>query len=75
VLGSVASRDLTILDDGSVEILAGKFLRRLDEFKEDEPHSATRWAVTMGEDSLMKLQLQSLPGQAVLLSGKTTLKQ
>jgi hypothetical protein len=76
VPGSVARRDLTILDDGGAEILAGEFLLRLDEISEDEPHSAsTRWAVTVGEDSLMKLQLQSLPGQAVLLFGKPTLKQ
>ena len=76
VAGSVAARDSSIEDEGGAEIPAREFLRKLDEFEEDEPHSAsTRWAVTVGEDNLMKLQLQSLPGQAVLLSGKPTLKQ
>jgi hypothetical protein len=74
--GTVAARDASIFDDGGAEIPAGEFLHRVGELPENEPHAAAlRWAVTVGEDSLMKLQLQSLPGPAVLVAGKPTLKQ
>jgi hypothetical protein len=33
-----------------------------------------RWAVVAAEDNFLRMQLQSLPGQAVLLSGKALLK-
>jgi hypothetical protein len=33
------------------------------------------WVVAVGEDNQMKLQLQSLPGSAVLVAGKPTLRQ
>jgi hypothetical protein len=48
----------------------------LDELPEDGPNNAAfRWVVAVGEDNQMKLQLQSLPGSAVLVAGKPTLRQ
>jgi hypothetical protein len=48
----------------------------LDELPADRPDNAAyRWVVAVGEDNQMKLQLQSLPGPAVLVSGKPTLRQ
>jgi hypothetical protein len=48
----------------------------VDELPEDGTKAAAfRWAVVVSEDSLMELQLQSLPGPAVLVAGKPTLKQ
>jgi hypothetical protein len=73
---SVSYKDANVFDDEGAEVSGGEFLRIVQELPEDEPHAAAvRWAVTVGEDSLMKLQLQSLPGPAVLVSGKPTLKQ
>jgi hypothetical protein len=50
-------------------------LRLLDELQDDPKNAAYRWVVAVGEDNLMKLQLQSLPGPAVLITGKPTLRQ
>jgi hypothetical protein len=76
VTDTVSSKDANIFDDEGSEMSGGEFLRIVSELLENKPHSAAvRWAVTVGEDSLMKLQLQSLPGPAVLVSGKPTLKQ
>ncbi len=71
----LAAKDGTIIDDGGAEIPGREVLRLLDELQEDPKTAAFRWVVAVGEDNMMKLQLQSLPGPAVLIAGKPTLRQ
>jgi hypothetical protein len=71
----IAAKDGTIIDDGGAEIPGREVLRLLDELQEDPKTAAFRWVVAVGEDNMMKLQLQSLPGPAVLIAGKPTLRQ
>jgi hypothetical protein len=47
----------------------------MEDLADDPRDAAYRWVVAVGEDNLMKLQLQSLPGPAVLITGKPTLRQ
>ncbi len=52
-------------------------LRIVEAAAEEEgcPEGASfRWSVVAAEDNFLRMQLQSLPGQAVLLSGKALLK-
>ena len=73
---TIAAKDGAVYDDGGAEIPSREVLRMLDELPEDGPNNAAyRWVVAVGEDNQMKLQLQSLPGSAVLVSGKPTLRQ
>jgi hypothetical protein len=72
---TIAAKDGMLIDDNGVEIPGREVLRLLDELQEDPKSAAYRWVVAVGEDSLMKLQLQSLPGPAVLIAGKPTLRQ
>ncbi len=66
----VAAKEGHIFDDGGTEVLSREFLRMLNDLSEDKLHSAAYWwAIEVGEDSLMKLQLQSLLGPAVLIAG------
>jgi hypothetical protein len=67
---TIAAKDGTVIDDNGAEIPGREVLRLLDELQEDPKSAAYRWVVAVGEDSLMKLQLQSLPGPAVLIAGK-----
>ncbi len=68
---TLAAKDGSVYDDGGAEVL-----RMLDELPESGPvNAAFRWVVAVGEDNQMKLQLQSLPGSAVLVAGKPTLRQ
>jgi hypothetical protein len=71
----IAAKDGTIIDDGGAEIPGREVLRLLDELQEDPKTAAFCWVVAVGEDNMMKLQLQSLPGPAVLIAGKPTLRQ
>jgi hypothetical protein len=51
-----------------------EFLQMPDDLPEDGPNSAAfQWAIAVGEDNLMKLHLQAVPGPAVLIAGKPTL--
>jgi hypothetical protein len=73
---TLAAKDGSVFDDGGAEILEREVLRMLDELPESGPvNAAFRWVVAVGEDSQMKLQLQSLPGSAALVAGKPTLRQ
>jgi hypothetical protein len=59
------------------EIPQREVLRIVEATAEEEgcPEGASfRWAVVAAEDNFLRMQLQSLPGQAVLLSGKALLK-
>jgi hypothetical protein len=56
-------------NNNGAEILAAAFMELLDTIPDNGPVSGSlRWAVITGEDSLPKLQLQSLPSDAVSLS-------
>ncbi len=73
---TLAAKDGSVFDDGGAEIPEREVLRMLDELPESGPvNAAFRWVVAVGEDSQMKLQLQSLPGSAALVAGKPTLRQ
>jgi hypothetical protein len=73
---TLAAKDGSSFDDGGAEIPEREVLRMLDELPADGPDNAAyRWVVAVGEDNQMKLQLQSLPGSAVLVAGKPTLRQ
>ncbi len=67
---AVAAKDGNIFDNGGAKVPGREFLRMVDELPEDGTNAAAfRWAVVVSEDSLMELQLQSLPGPAVLVAG------
>jgi hypothetical protein len=72
---TIAAKDGMVIDDNGAEIPGREVLRLLDELQEDPKSAAYRWVVAVGEDSSMKLQLQPLPGPAVLIAGKPTLRQ
>ena len=72
----VAARDGSIFDGEGAEIPPNEFLRMLETLPADEARAASfRFTVAVGEDGLMKLHMQSLPGPALLISGKPTLRQ
>jgi hypothetical protein len=71
----VCANKAQVLDPRGAGISAGSFMRMLDDLPEDGPESYSLcWAVTAGEDGGMRLQLQSLPCDAVSLSGKPATK-
>jgi hypothetical protein len=72
---AIAAKDGTVIDESGAEIPGREVLRLLGELQEDPKTAAFWWVVAVGEDNLMKLQLQSLPGPAVLIAGKPTLRQ
>jgi hypothetical protein len=72
---TIAPKDGTVVDDNWAEIPGREVLRLFDELQDDPKMAAYRWVVAVGEDNLMKLQLQSLLGPAVLITGKPTLRQ
>jgi hypothetical protein len=71
----VASNNATVHDADGAGIPSGEFRRLLDELPDNGPETcAIRWAVAVGEDGLLKLQVQSLPGDAASLNGKPLTK-
>jgi hypothetical protein len=71
----ICSNESQVLDDQGAGIPPSEFMEILDNLPEDGPESCSvRWAVIIGEDGLMKLQLQSLPCDAVSLSGRPATK-
>jgi hypothetical protein len=71
----ICSNEAQVLDDQGAGIPANEFMAMLDDAPEDGPESGSvRWAVIIGEDGSPKLQLQSLPCDAVSLSGKPATK-
>jgi hypothetical protein len=67
----ICSNESTVFDETGTEIHPADFMTRLDECADFEPEGAAfRWAVTVGEDSTLRLQLQGLPAAAVVLSGR-----
>jgi hypothetical protein len=76
VTDSVASNDADILDDSGAGISPAAFTRILDELPGTGPTNAsTRWAVVIGADGLLKLQLQGLPLVASYLNNRSTFRR
>ncbi len=71
----VCANEAQVLDPLGAGVSAGSFMRMLDDLPEEGPESCSLcWAVIVGEDGGMRLQLQSLPCDAVSLSGKPATK-
>jgi hypothetical protein len=74
---TIGMREVKTFDQNGAEIPQREVLRIMEAAAEEEgcPEGASfRWAVVAAEDNFLRMQLQSLPGQAVLLSGKALLK-
>jgi hypothetical protein len=72
---TISTKDGTVIDENGAEIPGREVLELMEELPEEPRCAAYRWVVAVGEDNLMKLQLQSLPGPAVLITRKPTLRQ
>jgi hypothetical protein len=71
----ICSNESTVHDETGAEVHPAEFMMRLDECADYEPEGAAfRWAVTVGEDGTLRLQLQGLPAAAVILSGRHQFK-
>ncbi len=76
----VASNNATVHDADGAGVPPGEFRRLLDELLDElldnGPETcAIRWAVAVGEDGLLKLQVQSLPANAASLNDKPLTKK
>jgi len=70
----VAGRDAEIFDQEGAGIPANELLGILGDL--EEPNAASlRWAVVIGDDAGVHLQLQSLPAGAPTLNGKPLLRK
>jgi hypothetical protein len=72
---TISAKEGTVTDELGAEIPGREVLRMMEELQDEPRCAAYRWVVAAGEDYRMKLQLQSLPGPAVLITGKPTLRQ
>jgi hypothetical protein len=71
VTAMVSSNDAAVFNKSDTEVSAATFRTSLEDTADHEPDVASlRWAVVIGSDRLLKLQLQGLPPAASMLSGK-----
>lgn len=71
----ICSNESAVFDETGAEVTPAEFMTRLDEGADYEPEGAAfRWAITVGEDGTLRLQLQGLPAAAVILSGRHQFK-
>jgi hypothetical protein len=71
VAALVSSNNASIYNECGSEVTAATFLASLEDTADHELDvTSLRWAVVIGCDRLLKLQLQGLPAAANLLSGK-----
>jgi hypothetical protein len=71
VAAMVSSNDAAVFNESDVELSTAAFRAGLEDTADHEPDAASlRWAVVIGSNKLLKLQLQGLPAAASLLSGK-----
>jgi hypothetical protein len=76
VTDSVASNDADVLDDSGAGVSPAAFARILDQLPGTGPtNTPTRWAVVIGADGLLKLQLQGLPLVASYLNNRSTFRR
>ncbi len=71
----VAANNAMVLDPEGAGVSNNEFRRILEELPDDGPESCSiRWAVVVGEDGLLKLQLQVLPSDTASLNGRPLTK-
>jgi hypothetical protein len=71
----VASNNATVLDPTGAGVPSAEFQHILEELPDEGTEGcAIRWAVVVGEDGHLKLQLQSLPSDAPSLNGRPLTK-
>ena len=70
----IAGRDAEVFDREGAGIPANEVLGLLGEL-ESPNAAALRWAVVLGDDSELHLQLQALPASAPVLDGKPALRK
>jgi hypothetical protein len=71
----VAANNATVLDPTGAGVPSAEFHHILEELPDEGPEGcAIRWAVVVGEDGHLKLQLQSLPSDAPSLNGRPLTK-
>ncbi len=71
----VAANNTTVLDPTGAGVPSAEFHHILEELPDEGPEGcAIRWAVVVGEDGHLKLQLQSLPSDAPSLNGRPLTK-
>ena len=69
-------RECEVVDDSGGSMDCATILSIMEELDEDGPTSAAlRWAVVVGDDENLQLQLQGLPASAVELTGKPVLRR
>jgi hypothetical protein len=72
----VSSNNADVLDDSGAGISPAAFLRILGQLPSSGPvNASTRWAVVIGADGLLKLQLQALPLVASYLNNRATFRR
>ncbi len=71
----ICSNEATVYDAAGVAVHPADFMERLDSTANHEPDGAAFcWAVIVGDDGALRLQLQGLPAAAVILSGRHQFK-
>jgi hypothetical protein len=71
----IYSNEAQLSDERGREVAADQFMELLESLPEEGPESGSlRWAVVIGDDGDPRLQLQSLPSDAVSLSGRPATK-
>jgi hypothetical protein len=76
-LGTIGMQEVQVFDLHGAGIPHREVLRIMESITKEDglPEGASfRGAMVAAEDNFLRMQLQSLPGQAVLLSGKALLK-
>ncbi len=75
ITDGITGNDMDVLDENGAGVAAGTVLRILERLPGTGPTNAsTRWAVTVGADNFLKLQLQGLPLVASTLNNRSTFK-
>jgi hypothetical protein len=71
----VSARDASVMDNTGSGIPAREFHEVLEGAEDGHESAAIRWAVALGDDECLVLQLQGLPATAALLNGKPSFKR
>jgi len=69
----VAANDILVYNDDKEAIEGAQLLDILDKLDKGINNASFRWAVVVGEDQKLQLQLQALPSAANYLAGKPML--
>jgi hypothetical protein len=71
----ICANEAQVSDERGREVAADRFMELLESLPEEGPESGSlRWAVVIGDGGDPPLQLQSLPSDAVSLSGRPATK-